>query len=180
MQGNTTMSGGSNQHKQHNQQHQGVWDSPVPNKKKPQPCIGLFPIARPQHTNATVKTIPDNSRTPPTDRSVHLQDPQRPKRQEASRERNNHCKDRSVQANLPANSRNSHPTIVTFVATVTYWPPTHAYSARRGQRWLVQTPCCSTDPKISRIPTTRKRVPHHPRRQVRKTSRPPTEGKHTW
>ena len=75
IQGNTTTSGGSNRHKQQNQQQQGVWDTPVPNRKKPQPCIGLFPIARPQHTNATDKTIPNNSRTPPTDRSVYLKDP---------------------------------------------------------------------------------------------------------
>ena len=37
-----------------------------------------------------------------------------------------------MQANLPADSRNSHPTIATFVAIVTYCPPTHAYPAQHG------------------------------------------------
>ena len=134
MQGNTTMSGGSNRHQQHQQQQQGVPDSPVTNSKKPQSWICLFPSPDPKHTNATDETNPDNSRSPPTDRSVHLQDPRQPKRQEVSRESNNHCKHRSVQANLPANSRNSHPTIATFVSAVTYCPPTRAYPARCGQR----------------------------------------------
>ena len=131
-QGNITMSGGSNRDKQYKQQQQGVGDTSVPNRKEPQPWIGLFHIVRPQHTNATDKTIPDNSRTPPTYRSAHLQDPQQPKRQEVSSEHNNHCKGWSVEANLPDKSRNSHPTITTFVAAVTYCPPTCVYPARRG------------------------------------------------
>ena len=63
------------------------------NRKKSQSWIGLFPTARLQTHKRDRLNPPDNSRTPPTDRNVPLQDPRQPKREEVSRERNNHCKD---------------------------------------------------------------------------------------
>ena len=93
--------------------------------------IDNLPIPRLQTHKRDRQTFPKSEHLRPTE--VPTWDP-KPKRQEVSRECNNHSRDRSVQANLPANSRNSHPTIATFVAAVTYCPPTRAYPARRGQR----------------------------------------------
>ena len=76
---NTTTSGGSTG-TNNTTNTQGVWDTLVPNRKKPQSWIGLFPIARPQTPKRDRQILPDNSGTPPTDRSAHLQDPRQPKR----------------------------------------------------------------------------------------------------
>ena len=131
-------------------------------RKKLQLWIGLFPIDRHQTLKPDQQILLPNNWTPLTDSSVCFQDSWQLKKPEVSRDRNNHQKEWSVQANLPADLRNSHLTIVTFVATIIYYPPTRAYSVGCSQLWVAQTHHCSTSLKSHKLPRREKGLPPPP------------------